>query len=329
MIRNTAPRRRQTTKYSWDLDDPPHHPSAPPSRHFFQGESLARALEVAIARRDPIVAAAKEKTATAAEWSSVSGAALSENSYALEVALDLHAAKRHARLRIVVARNDQELAKMLKVEARNLAALAPRLLRNIAPPISHGVLFLPDRHRRTGQNRRIPAYTTRPLPESVFCGIGRAGQFVAYAESRRLLSLDATDKIKAKVLELCLQSYDLRERTAMPPPDLQRGALRLALRSNAPVDPVIVGCPFLWDHLDPVALLHRLTGFDWKEEDRLMPLLPPDHAILRNAMVGVLGKKTAREWAKDYAVALEKGRYKPHHRFSLEDLARLRESLGH
>jgi hypothetical protein len=329
MIKQTNHRGSRSTKYSWDLDQPPQHPAAPPTRYFFQGESLARGLELALSRRDALVSGGKDKAFAAAEWRSVSGVAISENNYAIEVALDLHtAAKRGARLRIVVGRNDQELGQMVKAEARNLAALAPRLLRNIAPPISSGTLFLPDRHRRTGQNRRIPAYATRPLPESVYCGIGRSGQLVAYAASPRLLSLDATNKIKAKVIELCLQSFDPRERTAMPPPDLQRGTLRLSLRSTAAIDTVIAGCPFLWDHLDPVALLHRLTGFDWKEGDRLMPLLPPDHGALRDAMVEVLGKTAARAWAKDYSIALEKGRYKPHHRFSLEDLARLRESLG-
>ena len=214
---------------------------------------------------------------------------------------------------------------MVKTEARHLLTLAPRLPKIIAAPLANGLLLLPDRHRRTGQNRRIPAYATRTIPDSLYCGIGGPEQLLAYSASPRLLSRGATDTIKCRVIEICLRSFDPRARTAMPPPDLQRGTLRLSARAG---DLVIAGCPYLWDHMDNVGVFHRLTGFDWKEGDRAMPLLPTDLSLFRESIVSALGKATARDWAKDYAAALELGRYKPHHRFSLEALADLRDSLA-
>ena len=53
-----------------------------------------------------------------------------------------------------------------------------------------------------------------------------------------------------------------------------------------------------------------------------------NHDLFREAIVAALGKATARDWAKDYAAALDLGRYKPHHRFSRESLSALRESLA-
>jgi hypothetical protein len=315
----------QSVSSDWDIEDSRPRPAAKPLRHFFQYATLARALDSAVARRDSWLLPQQMRSAI----KSVSGTAIAENHYSIDIAIAFRdTSRRTSQLRLVVARNEEEFAKMLKAEARNLAALAPRLDKLIFPPLTRGTLFLPDRHQGAAKMRRIAAYTTRPLPESYLCGISRTGQLVAYAASPRLLSMQSTDAVRGTIIEICLRSYDSVSRTAMPPPDLERGDMRLALRGKNPT-PVVAGCPFLWDHLDPVALLHRLTGFDWKEADRVLPLLPPDHSILRDAMVAALGKSDARAWAKDYAAALAKGRYKPHHRFSMDDLADLRESLGH
>ncbi len=317
------------TRFVWDFNHPPHHPSAPPVRHFFQGDSLARSLEIAIARGDTLLYPDRTRGVAPANVQAVSGEIVAENSYAIEVHLEFRgAARKSHRLRLVVARNDQELGQMLKTESRNLTALATRLPKILAPPLAGGLLFLPDRHRRTGQNRRIPAFATRPIPESLYCGIGGPEQLIAYSASPRLLGRDATDKIKSRVIEICLRSFDPRARTAMPPPDIQRGTMRLSSRAGASGEIVIAGCPFLWDHLDHVGLLHRLTGFDWKEGDRAMPLLPGDHSLLRESMVAALGKSTARVWTKEYAAALDQGRYKPHHRFSRDSVTDLHESLA-
>ena len=80
--------------------------------------------------------------------------------------------------------------------------------------------------------------------------------------------------------------------------------------------------------MDPVGLLHRVTGFDWKIRRERMPLLPADLGYLEESMRAALGKATARDWARDYVAALENGRYKPHHRFSLEDAQALRDTLA-
>ncbi len=328
-IKTREPKRGAGIRFDWDFNHPPYHPSAPPARHFFQGESLARSLELAIARADSLLFPASTRGVAPSNVQAVSGAIVAENNYSIEIHLEFRGIERKShRLRLVVARNDQELALMVKAEGRNLTAVAPRLPKQLAPPLAGGLLFLPDRHRRTGQNRRIPAYATRPIPESLYCGIGGPEQFIAYSASPRLLSRDVTDKIKGRILEICMRSFDPRARTAMPPPDLQRGTLRLSARAGAAGEFVITGCPFLWDHMDHVGLIHRLTGFDWKEGDRGMPLLPADHGLLREAMIIALGKPTSREWLKEYAAALEQGRYKPHHRFSLDALASLRESLA-
>jgi len=328
-INTRGPTRTSGPKYSWDVDNPPHHPSAPPVRHFYQGESLASSLEVAISRVDSMFFPDRTRGVAPKDLKAVDGEIISENHYAIEVLLELKgAARKSHRVRLIVARNDQELALLVRAEARHLAALAARLPKIVAAPLANGLLFLPDRHRRTGQNRRIPVYSTRTLPDSLYCGVGGPEQLLAYSSSPRLLSRDATDKIKTRVLEICLRSFDPRARTAMPPPDLQRGTMRLATKTGAAGEVVITGCPYIWDHLDHVGLFHRLTGFDWKEGDRSMPLLPANHDLFREAIVAALGKATARDWAKDYAAALDLGRYKPHHRFSRESLSALRESLA-
>jgi len=325
--------RKSRVRFSWDFDRPPHHPTGAPARYYFQGESLARGLEAAFVRRDPLILAMAGEERDLTEILAVDGAIVAENNYAIEVIAEVKCVGRKSfRGRLVVARNDKELAQLLKAEARHLTALAARLGKAIFPPLKVGILFLPDRQRRVGQNRRVVAYTTQVAPSSVYCGIGGPDQLRAYEPSPRLFSRDATDAIKARVFELCLRSFDPNGRTAMPPPDLQRGTLRIATkqssRSGPASDVVIAGCPYLWDHIDHVGLLHRLTGFGWKEGARAMPLLPIDQGLRRTTLIAAIGKESARAWTKDYAAALDQGRYKPHHRFGLEDLHELRETLA-
>lgn len=331
MRRKTAsyPHRRRPAsgiRTEWELDDSGLHPAASATRHFYSRDSLASALDVAVFRGEALLFAG----AGGSEGiSGISGKLVAENSYAIELELRFKAGKRRVSpLRLIVARNGEELSQMVRAEAKHLAVLAPRL-KAALPAVQHaGTLLLPERHQKKPQSRRIAAYTTAALPESVYIGIGQRDQLVGYSRSPRLLSLDATDAVKQRVLELCMRSFDPRTHTAMPPPDLLRGAMRLGTRDLTQGRVVLCGCPFLWDHIDPASLMHRLTGFDWKEGDRQMPLMPADHGLLRDAMVTALGKAVAREWTRDYLTALENGRYKPHHRFSLAEASQLRDALA-
>lgn len=318
-----GPRPSSTVRTTWDLDDAGTHPAAPPARHFFSRDSLASALDVAVFRSDPLLFPGGTVV------KGIAGSLVAENTFAIELLIKFKSTNRRApNRRIVVARNGEELSQMLRAEAKHLAALAPRLKSALPVVQQSGTLLLPERNQKKARSRRVAAYSTGPLLDSVYCGIGQRDQLVAYSASPRLLSLDATDAVKQQVLELCLRSFDPRTRTAMPPPDLVRGAMRLATRDLPQGRVVLCGCPFLWDHIDPAALLHRLTGFDWKEGSRQMPLLPADHGLLRNAMTATLGKAGAREWTRAYITALENGRYKPHHRFTLAEVVQLLETLG-
>lgn len=315
-----------SVRTTWDLAEAGTHPAAAPTRHFYSRDSLASALDVAVFRAEPLLFSSG--TPAASGITGVSGTIVAENTYAIELAIKFKAGKRRVpNLRLIVARNGEELSKMVRAEAKHLTGLAPRLKNSVPAVQQSGTLLLPERHQKKPQSRRIAAYATAALHDSVYCGIGQRDQLLAYTESPRLLSLDATDAVKQHVFELCLHSFDPRTHTAMPPPDLLRGAMRLSARDLAQGRIVLCGCPFLWDHIDPVSLLHRLTGFDWKEGNRQMPLLPADHALLRDALIAALGKAAAREWTRDYVTALENGRYKPHHRFTISEATQLRDSL--
>lgn len=328
------PRARSSSsavRTNWELDDPGLHPAVESMRHFFSRDSLASALDVAVYRGDPFLFAGPGGEASTGGISAMSGVLVAENSYSIEVAIRFRAPKRHLpNLRVVVARNGEDLSQMLRAEAKNLTALAPRLKTALPTMLRTGTLLLPERNQaKKVQSRRISAYATTSVHDSVYGGVGQRDQMRVYTASPRLLSVDATDDVKRNVIELCLRSFDPRTHTAMPPPDLVRGAMRLSTREPGRARVVLCGCPFLWDHIDPVALLHRLTGFDWKEGNKQMPLLPTDQALLGEAMIAALGEAPARAWAKDYVAALGSGRYKPHHRFSLADAKQLHEMLNH
>ncbi len=324
--RNTTP----AVKTDWELDNPGLHPAVESMRHYFSRDSLASALDVAVYRGDPFLFEGPGGAGSTAGISALSGVLVAENTYAIEVAIRFRAAKRRLpNLRVLVARNGEDFSQMLRAEAKNLTALAPRLKSAAPTMLRTGVLLLPERNQtKKAQSRRVSAYATTAVLDSVYGGIGQRDQMMAYTASPRLLSVDATDHVKRQVIELCLRSYDPRTHTAMPPPDLVRGAMRVNMRDAAQPRVVLCGCPFLWDHIDPVALLHRITGFDWKEGNRQMPLMPTDHALVAEAMLAVFDKVTARAWARDYVAALENSRYKPHHRFSLADAVHLRDSLS-
>jgi hypothetical protein len=185
--------------------------------------------------------------------------------------------------------------------------------------INTGSVFAPDRHGRAAHHRRLPAYVTKPLPEMLAAEFGNREQLATAGRTPRLLTRDDTDRVRRRVIELCLRAHDPESRRATPPPDLYRGALRLS-RTARGSEPFFAGCATVWDRTDAIALLHRLIGFEWRSGNNVLPLLPTSPDILVEACINALGKETGRALLRNYANAIESRRFPEHRRLTHADL---------
>jgi len=261
----------------------------------------------------------------ATEIAKVAGRLTHSSDYALEFSLRIRVrnGKHPLSYRLIVARNDRERAETVNAEIRNFKWLATRLPKNAMPVLSAGKIFQPDRHGRSDSNREMPAYLTRALPPVDRCAVGNAQQLATGGSTVRLLTQADTDVIRTRLLELCLRAYDPAARRALPPPDVERGALRVKSAGRGNIELWITGCPTLWDRIDPVTLFHRLAGFEWQRGNFALPLLPtsPDQILV--ATTAALGKKNGRELLAHYTAALESGRYPEHRRLTRQTLRML------
>lgn len=302
--------------------------SAPP-RRYYQLDTLTNALDGELDAGNAFFFAIATKEMHSRRLAALHGALSFENDAILEFNLTFTAASRKkARLRLVVAKNDGELAEVVTAQFDILKSLAKRLPKHVPTPLKQGRIFLPDRHRRRNLDRQLPAYVTRPLPKAAPCAITKTGQFTIGHPQPKLLSQNDSEALKRRLLELCFRSYHAPDGSAMPPPRLDQGALRLITHANARPEPIVAECRTLWTGLTTTSLLHRVTGFDWTAQGVPVPLLPRDPGLLSQALINALGKDDAIRWLTAYRDTLDRGDLTEHHRLPASTIAQLVEALA-
>lgn len=305
-------------RYTWTIDKALSLAYASPG--LVAPETIAGYIELGIDRgRLRFLFAALPKNA---EITGLAGRLTHVGDYAVEFSVQVRIknGSRPVPMRMVVARNDHERGETVTAEFKNLTWLATRLPKSTPALLTVGSVFQPDRHARTEQHRHLPAYLTKPLPETVRCAFGNGEQLGAGAGVPRLLTRDDTDYIRRRIIEWCLRAYEPQTRRALPPPDIDRGVLRLVLASRRAPELWIAGCPTLWDRIDAVTLLHRLIGFEWRHGKQVLPLLPSTPQQLLEAVTTALGAQPGRDLLARYAAALESGRHPEHRRFTRRTL---------
>ncbi len=309
----TSAESRRPIRFSWSIDSALSRGATLPG--VVGPDTLAQCIQFTIERgRLRMLTAALPK---GAQITGATGRLLHVSDYAIEFSLHVRtqSGKHPIPFRLVAARNDRDRGDVLKSEIRNLTWLAPRLPKNAPAIVSSGNVFQPDRRGRSEMHRTLPAYLTRPLPEAQPCTFGNTDQLATGSPIAKLLTRHDTDHVRRRIVELCLRAFDPAARRAMPPPDIARGSLRLALQARSVPELWFTSCPMLWERLDAVTLLHRLAGFEWKQGNLMLPLLPPSHHDLLSAVTSALGKQGGRDLLTQYAAALEAGRFPEHRRF--------------
>ena len=248
------------------------------------------------------------------------------NDYAVEFSLHVRTGGRKAHTawyRIVVARNDRDRGEIVKREIHNLQWAAKRLPKHVPTILSTGTVFQADRHGRGEHHRRLPAYVTKPLSDQSVLAFGNREQLATTGRLPRLLTRADTDRIRQRVIELCLRAHEPETRRALPPPELVRGALRIERTPRGKPEPYFASCTALWDRVDAVALFHRLVGFEWRHANEVLPLLPSEPGMLLDACVNALGKEAGLGLLSNYADAIESKRFPEHRRLTRDWLLRL------
>lgn len=305
----------QSLNIQWREDSVVAAPAPQAATRYFKLETLTSALSGEMETGGAFFQSVVTRTLRSRNLLSVRGALLFENDAHLEWLLSFVARNRNKTLlRLVVAKNDAECGEIVKTQFANLETLHGRIAKHVPTPLRQGRVFMPDRHGRKSHERRLPAYVTEPLPKAGPCAITKSGQFRSAVPEPKLLSQSDSDALKRRILELCLRSYDPRARNAMPPPNLENGALRITLPKKSRPDAFIAECRELWTRLTPATLLHRLTGFDWTADGVPVRLLPRDPQLLVQALVNAFGKRDALVWLRDYHAVLQAKKFTPHHR---------------
>jgi hypothetical protein len=105
-----------------------------------------------------------------------------------------------------------------------------------------------------------------------------------------------------------------------------RGALRLARAARGAFEPLIAGCPVLWERISAISLIDRVIGFEWRADGLILPLLPSSPELFIEAVTNELGREPGRALLTDYAAAVAAGRCPQHRRLTAGTLTSLLQS---
>ncbi len=269
-------------------------------KRFYQLETLKSAVEKALIEQDRFVYAGLQTEVGTAPISSCTWDLVYEDAVRLVFLVQVATqTRKRATLRVVVAKNHQECSAKLLREYEMLTLLHQRAPTRVVAPCHHGVVFLPDRHRRRDMNREVFAYMTKDVPGAAPLYVASNTQLAFHDPRPRRFSKKDTDAIKKAMTTLLVALYDEERHHGLDPAALYPECLAVTPTQGASTL-VLMHCPRLRKHLSATTLLHHILYGVFKTDDAILPLAPAYPEDFFAALCDGASPETARTWCRAF-----------------------------
>ena len=303
--------RREAVRIRWDGLLPDMDALGREIKRPYKLESLQSAVARTFERRERTIEAVIEHALGSVPISSLSFTFASENDHRLVFQLSVALTNRkRGQFAFVIAKRDIEKSELQRQEHENLRALHLRMPKHVLRPYRSGILFIPDRHGRSGKGRQLYWYLTQTWGKAREVHVGPNGQFLLHEDRPRLCSSAATDSIRAAICEAVVRSYDPAAGTCLQPPIPLLGEYIAELPAKGKPRVFPVTCRRLAQNVNPVKLIDLLAGAGRSFEDGVYQTIPENGDVFFDALARALGPDQAEGWLQAYAVALSSRRIK-------------------
>ncbi|HIJ66384.1 MAG TPA: hypothetical protein HPP77_10585 [Candidatus Hydrogenedentes bacterium] len=306
--RQSARRIGPTLEVRWSGFRAFHDASGAAFRRFYRLETLAAAIEQGLYTKERIIVPAAQDTLGPSPLASLLFELCQEDNCAFVFRVRAgNARRKRASLRLVVAKNHQELSTHVAAEYRGLSGIYGRAPRFVIKPLGIGRIRLPDVRRSKGQDRKLSAYVTEWAGGYHALGVGKTRQLVLGVERPRLLSNAQAEDVKAHILEIMARSYDAGSGEYMGVPDIGGGAVHAAVPKRGAVKIKLMTCGPMKRYRGPAGFVHTLVAATYNVGRHKLPMAPTEPSRIIQALAKARGEQEASRWLDQYVKAVRRG----------------------
>lgn len=270
------------------------------AERFFKLETMASAIEKLTGGSDRVITPSLKSTMGLSRITSMVGEVVNERRYQLTLRIKAtNTNRKRGSVRVIVAKNNQEFSTQLTTEHHFLQELHKKKPKLVISAGRTGVLFLPDRYRRSSNDRELFFYVT-PWINGETLGIGKGAQFTAMGQRPHMFSAVETEHLKCKIIELLAGTYDFTARTGLDMRDLKLDDFLVAKPGKAMPRLTLCACRAK-GRQQPNVFLDRILEKAWKgRAGGAVALCPNDPAMFHKALVSGCGPEQANRWLTNY-----------------------------
>ena len=292
-----------------------------PFRRFYKLETLANAIEKQIMERGGIIVSSAQEVLGPTPLASIKFELFQEGAYQLIFRVLVANRKRNREtFGLVVAKNETELSAVTKNEDRNLTLLHARAPRHVVETYRGGTIYLPDRYRRREKEREVYAYVTRWPTRHYELGLRRNQQFFINDKEKHSFTREETERIKQRIVEIVVRTYDAGRRNCMAMPDIASGDFVVTRPKGGSPRVKLIACREILRNVRPARLIHEIVSAKWTSAGKSFYLQPSDPKWFFEAVLNASGKERGRLWLAQYAGAVKSGKFPESERLSLSGL---------
>lgn len=275
---------------------------------FYQLETLARAVEFSVERRERVIVPSVQSVLGPAPVTTLQFELFQEGKYQLIFrARAMNARRNSAQFALVAAKRPGDYSAVAANEHQNLRLLNERTPEYVVKPYLGGRLFMPDRFNRPGQGREIYIYLTQWQSGYHELGVTRQLQFFINTRTPHTFTIAQTEQLQGEMVEIIARTYSDTRHDCMALPEIASGDFVVTPPPKSGKPKLkLIACRALMRRVTPPKLIHRIAEASWDWGGRQFKIIPPDPRMTFDAFVRARGAEQAKLWFRDYVDAVEK-----------------------
>lgn len=270
-------------------------------KRFYKLETLRNAIEKGLAERDRFLYAGIQSQLGDVPLGAVSFDLIYEDAARLTYRVQAsNRARKRVALRLVAAKNHEEHSAHILEEYETLKVLHERAPDSVPAPCAHGVIFLPDRHKRREVNREVFAYIARDVAGAAPLYVASGTQLAPHDLKPRRFSVRESEALKAALVRMIAGMYDENTTTGFDPAVLYPECLTAAKdTTGAPVLFLVQGRR-MRRRFRPHTLIHNLLFSVLKSDVHVFPLAPARPEEFLDGLCAAVGADRACAWCRSF-----------------------------
>jgi len=271
-----------------------------PQKRFYKLETLQNAVYKAMNERDRFLFSSLQSQLGGAPGSLKCDLVYED---AIRLVFHINTSRKtgkQAAFRLVMAKNHEECSKQLLNEYETLKVLHQRAPEQVIEPCGHGVIYLPDRHRRREINREVFGYLTKEAAGLAPLYVASTTQLAPHDLHPLRYSKRDSELLKLALTRLAASLYDEADATGVDPAGLYPECLAACDNGRKADVLMLAQCRQLRKRFYRHKLIHNLLFGTLQTGGAVFPIAPARPERFFQALCDVVPEAKAKTWCQAF-----------------------------